>query len=113
MTRRRFPKSVKTAAFERAMGRCECCTAYLYVGKFHYDHIQPDGLLGEPTLENCRVLCIACHGVKTAREDIPRMAKADRQKARHEGTRKPSRRPMDGSRGSRWRKRMDGTVERR
>jgi 5-methylcytosine-specific restriction endonuclease McrA len=42
--------------------------------------VEPDGLGGEPTLENCQVACGACHKRKTHTEDRPIMAKADRQK---------------------------------
>lgn len=65
MNRREFPPKVKVAAFERAKGRCEKCTARLVVGKFAYDHVIADALGGEPTLENCAVLCGSCHGEKT------------------------------------------------
>jgi 5-methylcytosine-specific restriction endonuclease McrA len=50
------------------------------IGTCEYDHIKPDGLGGEPTLENCAVLCGKCHRHKTHEEDRPIMAKADRQK---------------------------------
>jgi len=77
--RREFSAKVKVAAFERAKGFCEECTAYLYPGKFHFDHIRPDGLLGEPTLKNCAVLCVNCHSAKTQGEDMPRIVKARHQ----------------------------------
>ena len=109
--RREFSAKIKVAAFERSGGNCEQCTARLYAGKYHYDHDNPDGLTGEPTLANCRVLCVACHSVKTRTQDMPAIARAKRRQRKHAGIRKPSRFP--GSRASKWRKRMDGTVERR
>jgi len=105
MTKRRnFPAKVKAAAFERANGKCESCTGKLYPGRFHYDHDIPDGLGGEPTLDNCVVRCTACHGVKTAKQDIPMIAKADRLKAKHIGA-KPKR-PW----GGKYRKKVSGEV---
>ena len=77
MGRAEFKSSVKVAAWKRCAGRCEGCTAKLYPGKFDYDHIRADGLGGEPTLENCQVLCSSCHYVKTNHEDRPIMNKAD------------------------------------
>jgi len=72
--RREFSKQVRRDAFARAAGLCEgkpyrerCCVK-LTIGKFHYDHDIPDGLGGEPTLDNCVVLCIACHKDKTSRK---------------------------------------------
>lgn len=85
MSRREFPKSVKVAAFKRCAGRCEKCTAALTPGKFAYDHVIADALGGEPILSNCQVLCDACHGPKTAKEDIPAAAKAKRREAAHVG----------------------------
>jgi 5-methylcytosine-specific restriction protein A len=111
-TRREFPAKVKVAAFERAKGQCEGCTARLYPGRYHYDHRIPDALGGEPTLDNCEVLCLACHGRKTAGTDQPAIAKVRHVRAKHLGAYR-SARPMDGSKASRWRKRMDGTVEAR
>lgn len=110
--RREFPRAVKVAAFRRANGHCEKCTAHLYAGKFTYDHIIPDWLGGEPTLENCQVICDACDGVKTP-ADQSRIAKTKREHDAHIGARPQSSRPMPGSRASGWRRRMDGTTERR
>jgi 5-methylcytosine-specific restriction protein A len=83
--RRNFPDKVKADAFLRANGNCEKCTARLYPGKFHYDHRIPDAMGGEPTLENCEVLCTACHGVKTRTKDVPQIAKVKRVRNRHLG----------------------------
>ncbi len=78
--RREFSKTVRVKAAERAKGCCEACGKKLAVGEFHYDHDTPDGLGGEPTLENCKVLCLPCHKVKTIEQDNPRMQKADAQR---------------------------------
>lgn len=97
MSRREFPKAVKRDAFLRANGCCEGtpyggerCPVKLTIGKYHYDHEIPDGLGGEPTLDNCRVLCIACHKDKTTKQDVPAIAKTKRIQDRHIGIRKPS-----------------------
>lgn len=101
--RREFPKQVKRDALKRAAGKCENekCGA-LFGVKFQFDHDIADGLGGKPTLENCKVLCHVCHGEKTAKHDIPTIAKskrisdkhngikADRPKLRGQGFRKPA-----------------------
>jgi len=107
MSRREFPKAVKAAAFDRAAGHCEQCTAFLYTGRFAYDHIIADSIGGEPTLDNCAVLCSACHGVKTAKLDTPRAAKTKRQRDRHIGAR--PRKPWHPN----LKKKLDGTVVRK
>lgn len=101
--RQEFSRKVMAAAFQRAGGKCETCGAHLRPGKFQYDHILPDVLGGEPALENCRVLCTPCHAGKTA-DDVRRTRKADRQRDRHIGAMKKSRRPMPGSRNSPWKR---------
>jgi hypothetical protein len=88
MARKEFSKVVKRNAFVRANGHCEGpgCGAKLTLGKFAYDHVNPDGLTGEPTLENCMVLCDACHKVKT-RQDVKHIAQAKRREDAARGIR--------------------------
>lgn len=88
--RREFTKQVRRDAFLRADGCCEGenCGARLTIGKYHYDHNIPDALGGEPTLENCVVLCISCHRDKTSSRDVPVIAKTKRIQDRQRGIRK-------------------------
>jgi 5-methylcytosine-specific restriction protein A len=99
-SRKEFPVSVKKRRLkhcqdEHGVRRCEYvdretgikCDSVLVVGRFHFDHDQADGLGGEPTFENCRVVCTPCHTIKTVKYDRPAMQKADNVKAYHEGTR--------------------------
>lgn len=118
MSRREFSAKVKAAAFERAAGRCEGtpyggerCPVKLQPGRFAYDHIIADSIGGEPTLDNCAVLCRACHDEKTRTLDTPRAAKTKRQKLAHIGARPSSR--MAGSRSSPFKKLMNGQTVRR
>lgn len=90
-TRTEFPQSVRKPAFARCCqqapdgvenlpGRpqCENCGVELRSGNIVYEHVTPDGLGGEPTLDNCKVFCRKiCATKKTIDEDNPRMAKAD------------------------------------
>lgn len=111
-SRREFPAKIKVAAFKRADGRCEKCSASLTGGRVEYDHRIPDALGGEPTLENCEVLCRNCHGSKTASEDIPRISKAKRVEAKHIGAKRPKSK-LPGSRGSKWKAKIGGGWETR
>lgn len=116
--RREFPQSVRKLAFKRCCGkdgipRCENCGIVLRAGNIEFEHLQADGLQGEPTLQNCGVWCrSSCSKTKTHTEDNPRMAKADRVLKKNFGL-QPKGRPMPGSKASGLRRRMDGTVERR
>lgn len=85
MARSEFSPAVRDAAWKRSGGRCQGCTAKLFPSRFAYDHIKPDGLGGEATLENCQVLCTNCHNTKTVEEDRPPMQKADNVRKKHIG----------------------------
>jgi hypothetical protein len=87
--RQEFPLKVRKLAFARCckngtlpgIPQCERpgCGKQLRAGNIEYEHLTPDGLGGEPTLENCGVWCaVPCSSKKTKTEDNPRMAKADR-----------------------------------
>ncbi|WP_406873279.1 hypothetical protein WHT83_06160 [Aminobacter sp. P9b] len=55
------------------------------------EHKRALALLGPDTNTNCGPAHYDCAQVKTHTEDLPRIRKAKRQQARHEGTHKPSR----------------------
>ena len=105
--RREFSGKVKDAAWERCGGpdapRCEMPGCGLpIVGTPVYDHILPDHLGGEPTLENCQTICRKCNSAKTS-ADQRQIGKMKRQRRANAGIR-PKR---GGFRG--WR-RFDGTA---
>jgi 5-methylcytosine-specific restriction protein A len=108
--RREFPKGIKVAAFQRAKGRCEKCTAMLFPGKFQFDHRIADTFGGEPTLDNCMVLCANCHSEKTFGSDVPAAAKSNRVRAKHIGAKTPSRTPLPFGKASKLKRKLDGTV---
>lgn len=113
MSRREFSGKVKDAAYKRSGGRCEIgrvpmpnvgCGAPLFAGNTYYEHINPDGLTGDPTLENCAVLCRTCWRIKTTKYDQPEVARAKRRARSNAGIR-----PRTKFKG--WRK-FDGTPVR-
>lgn len=112
MTRQNFPRAVRRAAYERAGGRCEVCTADLTGQRWECDHVIADWLGGRPVLGNARCLCVACHASKT-RADRQMIAKAKRQKRAHETGRGRARRgpPMRSRSFTGWRK-FNGEVVR-
>lgn len=116
--RREFPQSVRKLAFARCcrngtkpgIPQCENCGQELRSGNIEYEHLDADGLGGEPTLENCGVWCrVPCSKKKTGEKDIPIMAKADRVLKRAYGL-GPKKRPFPGGRNSRFKKLLNGTV---
>lgn len=110
MSRQEFSAKVKLARWQHSQGHCESCTRKLFTGDINYDHHNPDGLTGEPTFENCRVLCRSCHLIKT-KGDVKHIAKAKRRERKNAGIKKRSYFP--GSKDSGWKKKIDGTVVRR
>ncbi len=109
MTRRNFTRTVKLAAWKRSGGCCEDCGRKIFPGDGpEYDHIIADEHGGGNGLDNCQVLCAWCHKPKT-RADMKVTVRGRKARARHANADKPSR-PMPGSRKSKWKKRVDGTV---
>lgn len=92
LDRQEFPLSVRKLAFRRCcrngVPHCESCGIEINgrTGTI-YEHVIPDGLGGEPTLENCKVHCRTCAEIKTVTEDNPRMQKADRVLKKNHGLR--------------------------
>ena len=112
LTRKEFPKSVKDAAWDRCDGFCERkdCTREIERHEAEFDHVLACGLGGDATLANCEVLCPKHHRQKTGTHDIPRMAKADRARAKIMEGKKRKSRPIPGSRGTKWKKKLSGEV---
>lgn len=98
MSRHEFPAAVKRAAITRAAGQCEAilpdgmrCPCVVGPGRQHFDHVIPDWMGGKPTIENCALVCVPCHKEKTAKRDVPAIAKAKRIIDAELGIRNPSR----------------------
>jgi len=54
-----------------------------------------------------------CHRVHTSTVDMPLIAKVKRIHQNHIGAKLKSRNQLPGSKGSQWKKKMDGSVVRR
>lgn len=117
---RYFSKQVKRQALERSGGKCEAvgplyglqegvrCNAPLnrYV---EFDHIVLWANSRDSSLDNAACVCATCHRFKSTKHDMPKAAKTVRQRDKHAGIRS-ARAVLPGSRKSRWKRRMDGTV---
>lgn len=97
--------------FARKAGICHLCGAKILAGDaWDVSHAIPLELGGADDETNWDIAHRKCHRRHTAKQDIPAIARAKRREARHLGAKAPSRRPIPGSRNTKFRKRMDGTV---
>lgn len=113
MTRRHISTKLRVIVFERAGGRCSICRLKIDAGQdWDLSHDIPLALGGADDETNWSPAHRRCHRTITREEDMPRIAKAKRSQAVHIGA-KRSKNPMPGGKRSSWRKRMNGTVERR
>ncbi len=122
MKRREFSRAQKAAIVLRstnAAGRpcCEGCGLVLKRGDGEVDHTIPEALIADKTrpltIEDGKFLGKSCchRGAegKTA-TDVTTIAKVYRVEAKHLGTAK-KRSTWPGCRGSKYKKRLDGTTE--
>ena len=118
--RREFSRKQRAQIVARAAGSdgvvcCEGCGLRLGKKPYEIDHIIAEGLIVDKskplTIEDGQLLGKACchRGGKTT-DDIRRIRKSDRQRDKFTRAIKPTARPIPGSRNTRFKKRMDGTV---
>jgi 5-methylcytosine-specific restriction endonuclease McrA len=106
-------KSLSTMArlkiFEANAGRCHICERLIRAGElWDVSHDRPLALGGADHGENLKVAHRTCHRTLTATEDVPRIAKARRQAAKHIGIKARSSFPC--SRDSKYKRKMNGEV---
>jgi 5-methylcytosine-specific restriction protein A len=101
MKRDEFSKKTRREAWDRSGHRCELCGTFLVGKPKEYDHKTEDYFGGSNSLDNCRVLCVACHGGRT-RERAAVIAKSRRIRNKEAGIKKKTK-----FRG--WR-RMNGDI---
>lgn len=118
---RYFSKPIKREALKRSGGKCEAfgelyglpaqirCGASLGYG-VEFDHAILWANSRDSSLDNCLAVCPSCHRYKSAKHDTPLAAKTVRQKEKVGDGIRSSRNPLPGSRKSKWKRKIDGTV---
>jgi hypothetical protein len=112
-----FTAETKREAFARSGGICEChsipwlkradgCGVRLMAGGIFYEHITPDAIRPDNSLSNCAVLSKTCWREKSYQYDIPLIAKSNRVRDRHFGTRATPDQVIVGTIASGWKNHM-------
>lgn len=108
-----FPPRVRLRILLRFDRKCANCHRTIRGGEaWTCDHTIAIILGGENREKNGRPLCAICTKPKDASDQAEKSKTADVQKA-HYGIREKQPRPMDGSRKSPWKKKLNGQTERR
>lgn len=108
-----IPQRVRMRVFEAKKGRCHKCTRKILAGEtWTCEHVIAITNGGENREKNLDCTCCNCLPEKNA-EDVAIKAKGYRTRSRHFGVKTPSKRPIQGSRNTKWKKKLDGTTVRR
>ncbi len=110
MTRRTMTAKRRAEVFASASGVCHICQGKIAVGEaWQVEHVIPLALGGDDDGDNLQPAHTKCHRAKTSL-DVTQIARAKRLHERHTGAR-IRKGTMPGSRASKFKRRMDGTVE--
>lgn len=103
------PARVKDRIIARQGNRCALTGREFRPGdKIEFDHAVALWLGGENRESNLQAVIAEAHKRKSAAEMTVK-AKVDRQRQKHLGLRKPKA-TIPGSRGSKWKRKLDGTT---
>lgn len=103
------PPRVRLRTFERFGGICQLTGRKIMPGDaWDLDHVRALAMGGEHRESNLVPVLKDAHRVKT-KQDVKDLAKARSVKARHIGI-KQSRNPLPFGKGSRFKRKLDGTI---
>ena len=104
--RKTLSKRDRVKVFDKEGGLCYLCGQTVQAGQaWEVEHENPVGLSNDNSLDNLRIAHNACHKTKTAK-DVKVIAKVKRVRALHIGAKKPTGRPLPGTKASGWKHSM-------
>jgi len=120
MTRLNFTTDTQRKALARSKGICEChliphvfkvfCGLPLGNANTFFEHINPDGLRKDNSLDNCAALTRTCWKFKTRSFDQRVVARAKRVSDKNSGIRNPWKRKLPGGKHSPFKLKIGGGV---
>lgn len=123
--RANFTKATQREAYARSGGVCEChmlakagipgfqnegCGRPLGIGNTFYEHVNPDAISKDNSIENCATLTKTCWRLKTATYDLPVIAKSDRVQDKARGISDPWRAALPFSRRDALKRKINGQI---
>lgn len=108
--RKAMSQSRALKAWERHRGICVVCNRQIDGARDGWivEHIRALAMGGTDDDTNTGPAHVNCADAKTTERDLPAIAKAKRQKAKHLGIKRPKGRPMPCGRASGWKKPFNG-----
>ena len=107
----KIPERVRVRIFEKYEGRCYLTGVKIAGKTWEAEHILALSLGGENRESNLAPVLAKAHKVKT-RDDMAKKKKNERVRKKHILT-GAKRSTLPGSKGSKWKRKVDGTVVRR
>lgn len=105
--RRSFNARQREAIFTAAGGVCHICGGLIGLKAWEVEHVLPLALGGSNEPDNLRPAHVACHAEKTAKADVPAIARAERLRLKHMGARPPSKFAARRAEALAWRRQKE------
>jgi 5-methylcytosine-specific restriction protein A len=109
--RRTWTARRRLALFEAHKGVCHICGEKIDGTRetWEIEHVIPLAMGGADDESNCRPAHARCHRPKTS-DDRKVIAKAERVRAKHMGAKPSPKAKIPGSKGTKWKRKLDGTI---
>lgn len=105
--RRSFTAKQRQQIFDAASGLCHLCGGAIGFKPWEVEHVLPLALGGSNDADNLRPAHVGCHAEKTAKADVPAIARAERLRQKHSGARPKSKYAARRAEALAWRKQKE------